>query len=44
MNERSEAPPRAVSAPLSRVSVPELRRMKARGEKVTVITAYDATF
>ena len=44
MNERSEAPARAVSAPLSRVSVPELRRMKARGEKVTVITAYDATF
>ena len=36
---RGEAPVRA-----ARVTVPELRRMKDRGERIAVITAYDATF
>ena len=33
------------SAPRSRpVTVPKLRRMKAKGERITMVTAYDATF
>ena len=29
---------------VTRVTVPELRRMKARGERIAMVTAYDATF
>src|SRR5438552_17392785 len=27
-----------------RITAPELRAMKARGERITMVTAYDATF
>lgn len=44
----SDAPKAGASpggtAPRARVTVPELRRMKERGEKIAVVTAYDATF
>ncbi len=32
------------STRVARVTVPELRRMKERGERIAVVTAYDATF
>jgi 3-methyl-2-oxobutanoate hydroxymethyltransferase len=32
------------STRVARVTVPELRRMKDRGERIAVVTAYDATF
>ncbi|WP_053239102.1 3-methyl-2-oxobutanoate hydroxymethyltransferase [Sandaracinus amylolyticus] len=35
---------RASARAPARVTVPELRRMKTRGERIAVITAYDATF
>ena len=42
MNDRNPGPPAPAARP--RVTVPELRRMKARGERISVLTAYDATF
>lgn len=45
MSERTNAPaPRAGARAAPRVTVPELRRMKDRGERIAVVTAYDATF
>ena len=38
------APPGPIPAQRARVTAPELRRMKERGEKIAVVTAYDATF
>jgi len=35
---------RAAPAKAARVTVPELRRMKDRGERIAMVTAYDATF
>ncbi|MCA9610856.1 MAG: 3-methyl-2-oxobutanoate hydroxymethyltransferase [Myxococcales bacterium] len=32
------------SKPRARVTVPKLRQMKAQGERITMLTAYDATF
>ncbi|MBJ72139.1 MAG: 3-methyl-2-oxobutanoate hydroxymethyltransferase, partial [Sandaracinus sp.] len=31
-------------APRKPVTLPRLHRMKARGERITMVTAYDATF
>lgn len=41
MTERNAAPKARAAA---RVTVPELRRMKTRGERIAVVTAYDSTF
>ncbi len=39
-DSKGESPRRA----RSRVTVPKLRRMKTRGERISMLTAYDATF
>jgi 3-methyl-2-oxobutanoate hydroxymethyltransferase len=44
MTERDERPTSEGRGRAVRVTVPELRRMKARGERIAMITAYDATF
>ncbi|MDQ3036391.1 MAG: 3-methyl-2-oxobutanoate hydroxymethyltransferase [Myxococcota bacterium] len=44
MTERQSPPPGAPPARAARVTVPALRLMKERGERIAVITAYDATF
>ena len=36
--------PRAGAPRKARVTVPKLRKMKSRGERITMLTAYDATF
>ena len=38
------SPPRSERKPRARVTVPKLRRMKARNRRITMLTAYDATF
>lgn len=40
----TQSPASPVTARIGRMTVPMLRAMKSRGERITMITAYDATF